>query len=50
MIKLGKACSQLMEVNNTGATKIKVAENIFYLHLLLMLKNSSNDIWTHCKL
>jgi hypothetical protein len=29
MIKLGKACSQLMEANDTGKTKIKVVGNIF---------------------
>jgi hypothetical protein len=31
MIKPGKACSQLMEANNTGKTKIKVVGNIFRL-------------------
>jgi hypothetical protein len=29
MIKPGKACSQLMEANDTGKTKIKVVGNIF---------------------
>jgi hypothetical protein len=31
MIKPGKACSQLMEANNTGETKIKIVGNIFRL-------------------
>jgi hypothetical protein len=31
MIKPGKACSQLMEENDTGRTKIKVVGNIFRL-------------------
>jgi hypothetical protein len=31
MIKPGKACSQLMETNNTGETKIKVAGKHFRL-------------------
>jgi hypothetical protein len=31
MIKPGKACSQLMEANNTGETKIKVVEECFRL-------------------
>jgi hypothetical protein len=31
MIKLGKACSQLMKANNTGETNIKVVGNIFRL-------------------
>jgi hypothetical protein len=31
MIKPGKACSQLMEANDTGKTKIKVVENMFRL-------------------
>jgi hypothetical protein len=31
MIKLGKACSQLMEANNTGETKIKVVGKHFQL-------------------
>jgi hypothetical protein len=31
MIKPGKACSQLMEANDTGKTKIKVVGNIFRL-------------------
>jgi hypothetical protein len=31
MIKLGKACSQLIEANNTGETNIKVVGNIFRL-------------------
>jgi hypothetical protein len=29
MIKLGKACSQLMEANDTGETKIKVFGKYF---------------------
>jgi hypothetical protein len=31
MIKSGKACSQLMEDNNTGETKIKVVRKYFWL-------------------
>jgi hypothetical protein len=31
MIKLGKACSQLMEANNTGETEIKVVGKHFRL-------------------
>jgi hypothetical protein len=31
MIKLGKACSQLIEANNIGETNIKVVGNIFQL-------------------
>jgi hypothetical protein len=31
MIKLGKACSQLMKANNTGKTNIKVVGDIFRL-------------------
>jgi hypothetical protein len=31
MIKPGKACSQLMEANNTDETNIKVVGNIFRL-------------------
>jgi hypothetical protein len=31
MIKPGKACSQLMEANHTGETKIKIVGNIFRL-------------------
>jgi hypothetical protein len=31
MIKSGKACSQLVEANDTGKTKIKVFGNIFRL-------------------
>jgi hypothetical protein len=31
MIKSSKACSQLMEANNVGKTKIKVVRNIFRL-------------------
>jgi hypothetical protein len=31
MIKPGKVCSQLMEANDTGKTKIKVVGNIFRL-------------------
>jgi hypothetical protein len=31
MIKPGKACSQLMEVNDTGETKVKVVEKYFRL-------------------
>jgi hypothetical protein len=34
MIKPGKACSQLMEANDTGKTKIKVVGNIFRLILV----------------
>jgi hypothetical protein len=34
MIKPGKACSQLMEANDTGKTKIKVVGNIFRLTLV----------------
>jgi hypothetical protein len=35
MIKPGKACSQLMEANNTGATKIKVVEKLTHICFLL---------------
>jgi hypothetical protein len=39
MIKPGKACSQLMNANNTGETNIKAVGNIFFdLHLFLMLE------------
>jgi hypothetical protein len=31
MIKPGKVCSQLMNANNTGETKIKVVEKYFRL-------------------
>jgi hypothetical protein len=31
MIKLGKACSQLMKANNTGETNIKVVGKYFRL-------------------
>jgi hypothetical protein len=31
MVKLGKACSQLIEANNTGEINIKVVGNIFRL-------------------
>jgi hypothetical protein len=31
MIKPGKACSQLMEANDTGETKIKVVGKFFQL-------------------
>jgi hypothetical protein len=31
MIKPGKVCSQIMEANNTGETKIKVASKYFQL-------------------
>jgi hypothetical protein len=37
MIKPGKACSQLMEANDTGETKIKVVGNFFEFNLFLML-------------
>jgi hypothetical protein len=36
MIKPGKACSQIMNANNTGEANIDVVENIFDLHLFLM--------------
>jgi hypothetical protein len=31
MIKPGKACSQLMEANDTSKTKIKIVRNVFRL-------------------
>jgi hypothetical protein len=38
MIKQGKACSQLMEANNTGEDQQKSGPKIFFdLHLFLML-------------
>jgi hypothetical protein len=43
MIKSGKACSQLMEANNTGETNIKVVRNIFRLTFVFnALKPSLN--------
>jgi hypothetical protein len=43
MIKPGKACSQLMEANDTGKTKIKVVGNIFGLTFVFnALKNPIN--------
>jgi hypothetical protein len=33
MIKPGEACSQLMEANNIGETKIKVVGNIFLTYI-----------------
>jgi hypothetical protein len=46
MIKLGKACSQLMEANNTGKTKIKVVGNIFRLTFVFNAsKNSSKFVF-----
>jgi hypothetical protein len=43
MIKLGKACSQLMEANDTGETEIKVVRNIFRLTFVFnALKTSLN--------
>jgi hypothetical protein len=43
MIKPGKACSQLMEANDTGKTKIKVVGNTFRLTFVFnALKTSLN--------
>jgi hypothetical protein len=43
MIKPGKACSQLMEANNTGETNMKVVGNIFRLTFVFnALKTSLN--------
>jgi hypothetical protein len=43
MIKPGKACSQLMEANDTGETEIKVVGNIFRLTFVFnALKTSLN--------
>jgi hypothetical protein len=43
MIKPGKACSQLMEANDTSKTKIKVVKNIFRLTFVFnALKTSLN--------
>jgi hypothetical protein len=33
MIKLGKACSQLMEANNAGETKIKLVKKTFTTYI-----------------
>jgi hypothetical protein len=38
MIKPGKACSQLMEANNTGETKIKVVGKHFSTYIFLCSK------------
>jgi hypothetical protein len=42
MIKLGKACSQLMQANNTGETNIKVLGKYFRLTLFNALKTPLN--------
>jgi hypothetical protein len=43
MIKPGKACSQLMEANDTGETKIKVVGKYFQLTFVFnALKTSLN--------
>jgi hypothetical protein len=43
MIKPGKACSQLMEANDTSKTKIKVVKNIFRLTFVFnAIKTSLN--------
>jgi hypothetical protein len=46
MIKLGKACSQLMKANNTGETNIKILKNIFRLTFVFnALKNPSKFVF-----
>jgi hypothetical protein len=43
MIKPGKACSELMEANNTGETKIKVVGKYFRITFVFnAFKNSLN--------
>jgi hypothetical protein len=45
MIKLGKACSQLMEANYIGATEIKVVGNIFRLTFVFNALKASLNLY-----